>query len=213
MGLSAHPKGMKTASAQRLLSMEASPSRSHPLLRPGGPTRQTSAQPGRAGTQVQNIAERRRCGTARARLSWKCFSTEESWACSPPKEMKNGFDSATAINRKRHPSLCHPERSRGTCSSADLSWRSFSTERSLVESLPLAKSNRAGCSVITQNYASGSRFDPHQLGHASGLIPVRHVDVGVLIDVASMGCAEICRGDIAGKQFVVCPLILVWIIP
>jgi hypothetical protein len=37
-----------------------------------------AAQPGRAGTQVRNIAERRRCGTARAGSSWKCFSTERS---------------------------------------------------------------------------------------------------------------------------------------
>src|SRR5271169_4467982 len=31
---------------------------------------------------------------------------------------------------KRHPPLCHPERSRGICSSADLSWECVSTERS-----------------------------------------------------------------------------------
>jgi hypothetical protein len=68
-----------------------------PVPRVGGPTRQTSAQPGRAGTQLRNIAERRRCGTARADLSWKCFSTEESWAFGPPKEMKNRFHSATAL--------------------------------------------------------------------------------------------------------------------
>src|ERR1700679_2390882 len=29
----------------------------------------------------------------------------------------------------RHPPPCHPERSRGTCGSADLSWKCFSTER------------------------------------------------------------------------------------
>jgi hypothetical protein len=39
---------------------------------------QTSAQPGRAGTQLPSIAERRRCGTARAGYSWKCFSTERT---------------------------------------------------------------------------------------------------------------------------------------
>ena len=33
----------------------------------------------------------------------------------------------------RRPPLCHPERSRGICSSADLSWKCFSTERSAVE--------------------------------------------------------------------------------
>ena len=30
---------------------------------------------------------------------------------------------------KRRPPLCHPERSRGICSSADLYWKCFSTER------------------------------------------------------------------------------------
>ena len=29
--------------------------------------------------------------------SWKCFSTEESWAVSPPKVMKNSFCSATTL--------------------------------------------------------------------------------------------------------------------
>src|ERR1700678_2685471 len=33
----------------------------------------------------------------------------------------------------RSPPPCHPERSRGTCGSADLSWKCFSTERSVVE--------------------------------------------------------------------------------
>jgi hypothetical protein len=37
---------------------------------------------------------------------------------------------------KLRPPLCHPERSRGICSSADLSWKCFSAERSGVESLP-----------------------------------------------------------------------------
>jgi len=30
-----------------------------------------------------------------------------------------------ALNRKRRPLLCHPERSRGICGSADLSWKCF----------------------------------------------------------------------------------------
>ena len=34
---------------------------------------------------------------------------------------------------KRTPPLCHPERSRGICSSADHSWKCFSTECSEVE--------------------------------------------------------------------------------
>src|SRR6202789_3928411 len=32
----------------------------------------------------------------------------------------------------RYPPPCHPERSRGTCGSADLSWKCFSTERTRI---------------------------------------------------------------------------------
>jgi hypothetical protein len=45
---------------------------------------------------------------------------------------------------EHHPALCHPERSRGICSSADLSWECFSTERTCssphheIESIVLA---------------------------------------------------------------------------
>jgi hypothetical protein len=41
--------------------------------------------------------------------------------------------SSNRFLRKRRPPLCHPERSRGICSSADLSWKCFSTERSGVD--------------------------------------------------------------------------------
>jgi hypothetical protein len=36
--------------------------------------------------------------------------------------------------RNRCPFLCHPERSRGICSSADLSWKCFPRERSDLRS-------------------------------------------------------------------------------
>ena len=42
-------------------------------------------------------------------------------------------------------------------------------------------------------------FYPLQLGHASGLIPIRHVDVGVLIDKTSVGRAEVGESDVARK--------------
>ena len=44
------------------------------------------------------------------------------------------------------------------------------------------------------------------------MIPVGYVDVGILIDVASVGRAEVGEGDIAGKQFVVRPLVFVWVV-
>src|SRR5208337_110064 len=45
-----------------------------------------------------------------------------------------------------------------------------------------------------------------ELGHATDLIPVRDVDVGLRIDVASVGGAKVCGGNVAGLQLVVCPL-------
>jgi hypothetical protein len=69
------------------------------------------------------------CGSAD--LSWKCFSTEESWACGPPKVMKTPRSSNHFLSN-RCPFLCHPERSRGICGSADLSWKCFSTERTRI---------------------------------------------------------------------------------
>jgi hypothetical protein len=40
-----------------------------------------------------------------ADLYWKCFSTEWSWACGPPKEMKNAFYPATVLYGSAAPPL------------------------------------------------------------------------------------------------------------
>jgi hypothetical protein len=51
--------------------------------------------------------------------------------CGPPKEMKNGFCPATAVLGGVALSFVIPteaKRSGGICSSADLSWKCFSTE-------------------------------------------------------------------------------------
>jgi hypothetical protein len=47
----------------------------------------------------------------------------------PPKVMKTSRI-RPPLSSNRHPFLCHPERSRGICSSADPSWECFSTELS-----------------------------------------------------------------------------------
>jgi hypothetical protein len=78
------------------------------------------------GRAVEGSAVLRR--TFRANV----FSTEQSWACGPPKAMKNA-SVQQPLSMNRRPLLCHPERSRGICGSADLSWKCFSTERSIVE--------------------------------------------------------------------------------
>ena len=48
------------------------------------------------------------CGSAA--LSWRCFSTEGSWAFGPPKVMKNGCYSATTLpGRTAHPFVISTE--------------------------------------------------------------------------------------------------------
>ncbi len=80
-----------------------------------------------------------------AALSWKCFSTEESWAFGPPKVMKNGLLFSNYSTWKHRPPLCHLDRSaaRGEiCGSAALSWECFSTEESWAFGPPKAMKNR-----------------------------------------------------------------------
>ena len=55
------------------------------------------------------------CGSAD--LSWECFSTEESWACGPPKMMKNA-SVQQPLSMNRRPLLVIP-------SAADLSQRAW----------------------------------------------------------------------------------------
>jgi len=57
-----------------------------------------------------------------------------------------------------------------------------------------------------------ARGASREFGDAAGLVPVRDVDVGLLVDVASVGGAEECWGDVAGLQVVVCPLLMVGIV-
>jgi hypothetical protein len=64
------------------------------------------------------------CGSAA--LSWKCFSTEESWDFRPPKLMKN--DSYSAATMPRSASLpfvisTEAQRSGEICGSTVLSWK------------------------------------------------------------------------------------------
>ena len=60
--------------------------------------------------------------------SWKCFSTEESWAFGPPKVMKNGSCSATTVDGSTAlPFVISTEaqRSGEICGSAVPSWKCF----------------------------------------------------------------------------------------
>jgi hypothetical protein len=58
---------------------------------------------------------------------------EESWAFRPTQGDEKQLLSSHRSSWKRRSPLCHPERSRGICSSTDHSWECFSTERSEVE--------------------------------------------------------------------------------
>src|ERR1035438_8615559 len=48
------------------------------------------------------------CGSADP--SWRCFSTEQSWACGPPKVMKNA-SVRRPLSMEPLPFPCHPDRS------------------------------------------------------------------------------------------------------
>jgi hypothetical protein len=50
----------------------------------------------------------------------------------PTQGDENAFCPATALHGSVRAPLCHPERSRGICSSADHSWKCFSTERTRI---------------------------------------------------------------------------------
>jgi hypothetical protein len=66
-----------------------------------------------------------------SRLSRRAVGPEWSWACGPPKEMKNACRPATALYGSAALPFVIPtgaKRSGGICSSADLSWICFSTE-------------------------------------------------------------------------------------
>lgn len=52
----------------------------------------------------------------------------------------------------------------------------------------------------------GSGICLNELSHAANSIPVGNIDIGVLIDVTSVGSGERCRGDFTWLNLVVRPL-------
>src|ERR1700678_858585 len=64
----------------------------------------------------------------------------------------------------------------------------------------------------TARFAIALDLYPLQLGHAPGLVPIRNIDVGILVDKTSVSRAEVGESNVARKQFVVGPLILVRIV-
>ena len=52
---------------------------------------------------------------------------------------------------------------------------------------------------LDRGFAIALGFYPLQLGHAPGLIPIRNIDVGILIDKASVGRAEVGESDVSRK--------------
>jgi hypothetical protein len=72
----------------------------------------------------------------------------------------------TAFYLSHRLTLCHPERSRGICSSADLSWKCFSTERSdLLLLLVLADASEktlTGSWVVNNHGLDLKRRDRHR---------------------------------------------------
>ena len=56
------------------------------------------------------------------------------------------------------------------------------------------------------------RWDAGELGDATGLVPVGDIDVGRAIDIAAVCRAEVCGCNVAGRERVVGPLLVVGII-
>ena len=95
------------------------------------------------------------CGSAV--LSWKCFSTEESWAFGLPKVMKNGSYSATTLpGSTALPFVISTEaqRSGEICGSAVLSWKCF---RQSVPGFPTSRCWQPA------RYAVFSQEKPHDV--------------------------------------------------
>jgi hypothetical protein len=88
--------------------------------------------------------------------------------CHPDRSVAKWRDllsNPTGINRKwkRPPPLCHPERSRGICSSTDLSWKCFRPERKRSGPVP-------ACRGGTCCFFSSAHEEPHyKVARLSGL--------------------------------------------
>jgi hypothetical protein len=73
---------------------------------------------------------------------------------------------ATDLEWKPHSPLCHPERSRGICSSADPSWKCFSTERNGAECASFLPSHRSDAL-----YQGTTLVGPFKYGHDEAFRP------------------------------------------
>src|SRR5271167_1391165 len=59
------------------------------------------------------------------------FSTKRGCLSTSPPPRRPPWPLATVLSTQPLSPFCHPERSRGICSSTDPSWECFSTERTL----------------------------------------------------------------------------------
>lgn len=53
---------------------------------------------------------------------------------------------------------------------------------------------------------------PRQPGYAAGVVPIGYIDIGSLVDVASMCGTEESGGDFAGLKLIVGPLLFLWVV-
>jgi hypothetical protein len=100
----------------------------------------------------------------------------------PTQGDEKRLPSSNCFPLKRRPSLCHPERSRGICSSADLSWKCFSTERSGVE--------RSAVSF------SCVQLEPTAAWHAHDQFGLGIIDSRAQLSWSGIGQVEAWRGDV-----------------
>jgi hypothetical protein len=80
-----------------------------------------------SGRSIRRTSFSRRGAPLRMTFLWEFGRKLALMGSAPPKAMKRFLSSHRSPWKHRAP-LCHPERSRGICSSADHSWKCFSTD-------------------------------------------------------------------------------------
>ena len=123
-------------------------------------------------------------------------TTDLNHSTSKDASRLKSLDDRAVVSHISRKTSAHPESVVRTYSYSD----AVSSDRSIVEI----------CGSVT--CGARSHLHPDKFRNTSGYIPVGHVNIGILIDMASVGRAKVCGGNITGKQFVIRPLVLVRIV-
>ena len=92
----------------------------------------------------------------------------------PTKDDEKHLLSSDPSPWKRRPPLCHPERSRGVCSSADLSWKclAFTQDETVLDTFNAPKKASAGWPIQAWFWLEWGQSNLDMLGWYVGDVPV-----------------------------------------